>query len=320
MNSALAKQNPSSWSSLFAAHLDAVKKRSAAALSATGYDSLLVHAGTPPLLFLDDHHLPFKVQAPFKVWAPLLDAPDSFLWFTPGKKPVLLLHAPVDYWHKSPETPRTYWSGCLRHRELPRSRRRPRRVAEGLVAQRVHRRAVRGTRVLGTRRHQSRTPDRAARLWPCGQDALRDRGAARGQRAGRARPRGRREGLPCRRQRVRHRSRVHGRLRTSRTGAAVQPDHRAQRRWRGVALPGAEPHQTRKAALAAHRRRRRVRGLRLRHHAHALVRQRGVRRAHPQVRRTAAQTLRAGPRRHGLAGHPPGVLSRHQRIPGRGRM
>jgi Xaa-Pro dipeptidase len=113
MNSAVPKQNPASWSSLFAAHLEAVKKRSAAALAATGYDALLVHAGTPPLIFMDDHHLPFKVQAPFKVWAPLIDAPDSFVYFAPGRTPVLLLHAPVDYWHKSPEQPRTYWSDAF---------------------------------------------------------------------------------------------------------------------------------------------------------------------------------------------------------------
>jgi Xaa-Pro dipeptidase len=113
MNSALAKQSAASWSSLFAAHLEVVQTRSAAALAATGFDALLVHAGTPPLLFLDDHHLPFKVQAPFKVWAPLSDAPDSFVFFTPGRKPVLLLHAPVDYWHKSPQMPQTYWSDAF---------------------------------------------------------------------------------------------------------------------------------------------------------------------------------------------------------------
>ncbi|HUQ09310.1 MAG TPA: Xaa-Pro dipeptidase [Steroidobacteraceae bacterium] len=113
MNSAAPELTPATWSNLFAAHLEEVKKRSATALDATGYDSLLVHAGMPPLLFLDDHHLPFKVQAPFKVWAPLIDAPDSFVYFVPGRKPELLLHAPVDYWHKSPEMPRTYWSDSL---------------------------------------------------------------------------------------------------------------------------------------------------------------------------------------------------------------
>jgi len=110
MNSPAIRQNTESWSGLFAAHLEIVKKRTASALGATGYDGLLLHAGTPPLLFLDDHHLPFRVQAPFKVWAPLSDAPDSFVFFTPGKKPMLLIHQPVDYWHKSPELPRTYWS------------------------------------------------------------------------------------------------------------------------------------------------------------------------------------------------------------------
>src|SRR5215510_694787 len=104
MNAHAIRQNSLSWTSLFAAHLEIVQKRASDALSATGFDSLLLHAGTPPLLFQDDHHLPFKVQAPFKVWAPLIDAPDSFLYFVPGRKPLLLLHAPVDYWHKSPET------------------------------------------------------------------------------------------------------------------------------------------------------------------------------------------------------------------------
>jgi Xaa-Pro dipeptidase len=113
MSTPARQAHTDSWTALFAAHLDTVQKRSADALAATGYDALLVHAGTPPLLFQDDHHLPFKVQAPFKVWAPLLDAPDSFVFFTPGRKPLLLVHQPVDYWHKSPESPRTYWSGAF---------------------------------------------------------------------------------------------------------------------------------------------------------------------------------------------------------------
>jgi Xaa-Pro dipeptidase len=113
MNSPAIRQNADSWASLFAAHLDAVMKRSGDALATVGYEALLVHAGTPPLLFQDDHHLPFRVQAPFKVWAPLSDAPDSFVYFAAGRKPRLLIHQPVDYWHKSPELPDTYWSGAF---------------------------------------------------------------------------------------------------------------------------------------------------------------------------------------------------------------
>src|SRR5882672_2669166 len=110
MNSPAIRQNVDSWPQLFAEHLEIVQKLGASALQSAGHDSLLVHAGTPPLLFLDDHHLPFRVQAPFKVWAPLTDAPDSFVFFAPGRKPKLLIHQPVDYWHKSPELPDTYWS------------------------------------------------------------------------------------------------------------------------------------------------------------------------------------------------------------------
>lgn len=110
MNSPAIKQNAPSWPELFARHLDVVKKRASAALAGTGYDALLLHSGTPPLLFLDDHHLPFRAQAPFKVWAPLADAPDSFVYFTPGKKPQLLIHQPVDYWHQSPTLPDAYWT------------------------------------------------------------------------------------------------------------------------------------------------------------------------------------------------------------------
>ena len=113
MNSQAIRQNTESWSGLFADHLEIVKKRSGSALGSAGYDALLVHAGTPPPLFLDDQHLPFRVQAPFKVWAPLSDAPDSFVYFVPGKKPLLLIHQPADYWHKSPELPRTFWSGAF---------------------------------------------------------------------------------------------------------------------------------------------------------------------------------------------------------------
>ncbi len=113
MNSPAIRQNVDSWPHAFSEHLEIVKKRSGAALETTGFDALLVHAGTPPLLFLDDHHLPFRVQAPFKVWAPLSDAPDSFVFFAPGKKPLLLINQPVDYWHKSPETPNDYWTGAF---------------------------------------------------------------------------------------------------------------------------------------------------------------------------------------------------------------
>jgi Xaa-Pro dipeptidase len=113
MNSPAIKSAPASLSELFAAHLDIVKNRSAGALGNTGYEALLLHSGTPPLLFMDDHHLPYRAQAPFKAWAPLGDAPDSFVFFAPGKKPLLLIHQPVDYWHQAPSLPEAYWTSAF---------------------------------------------------------------------------------------------------------------------------------------------------------------------------------------------------------------
>jgi Xaa-Pro dipeptidase len=99
----------------FGAHIEAVCRRSALALSASGYGGLLVYAGSPLPVFEDDRTYPFKVNAPFKVWAPLPEAPGSFLWFEPGAKPRLIIERPEDYWHKPADLPEGYW---VRHFEV----------------------------------------------------------------------------------------------------------------------------------------------------------------------------------------------------------
>ena len=99
----------------FGAHLAALCERTAWALEACGYQSLLVHSGSPLTVFEDDRTYPFAAHAPFKVWVPLSDAPDSYIWFRPGSRPMLILHQPRDYWYKPAEVPRGYW---VRHFEL----------------------------------------------------------------------------------------------------------------------------------------------------------------------------------------------------------
>lgn len=101
---------PGSLESLFVAHLEAVCRRTALALEACGYSALLVHSGSLLPVFQDDRTYPFEVHAPFKVWAPLIEAPDSFLYFEPGRRPLLALHQPDDYWYKPPALPRGYWT------------------------------------------------------------------------------------------------------------------------------------------------------------------------------------------------------------------
>jgi Xaa-Pro dipeptidase len=100
----------SGLASLFAAHLEGVCLRTARALEACGYSALLVHSGSPLPVFQDDRTYPFEVHAPFKVWAPLLDAPESFLYFEPGRRPLLAVHQPEDYWYKPPAPPQGYWT------------------------------------------------------------------------------------------------------------------------------------------------------------------------------------------------------------------
>ncbi|HEY1890684.1 MAG TPA: Xaa-Pro dipeptidase [Steroidobacteraceae bacterium] len=114
---ALAKPLPESHGldALFASHLERIAERTGRALETGGYSSLLVHSGSPLLIFQDDRTYPFKVHAPFKVWAPLLDAPDSFVYFEPGHRPLLVFHQPEDYWYKPPALPQGYWT---RHFEI----------------------------------------------------------------------------------------------------------------------------------------------------------------------------------------------------------
>jgi Xaa-Pro dipeptidase len=99
----------------FGPHLAALCERTARALAASGYSGLLVHSGSPLPVFEDDRTYPFEAHAPFKVWVPLTEAPDSFVWFEPGTRPRLVLHQPRDYWYKPADTPRGYW---VRHFDI----------------------------------------------------------------------------------------------------------------------------------------------------------------------------------------------------------
>ena len=93
----------------FGSHLEAVRARTAQALRACGYSGLLVHSGSLLTVFEDDRTYPFVAHAPFKVWVPLSDVPDSFIWFEPDLRPRLIVHTPRDYWYKPADLPQGYW-------------------------------------------------------------------------------------------------------------------------------------------------------------------------------------------------------------------
>ncbi len=94
----------------FGSHLESVCARTARALEATGFRSLLVHSGSLLMIFEDDRAYPFEAHAPFKVWVPLSDVPDCFVYFEPGARPQLLFHSPPDYWYKPAALPQAYWT------------------------------------------------------------------------------------------------------------------------------------------------------------------------------------------------------------------
>jgi Xaa-Pro dipeptidase len=99
-----------SLDSLYEDHLRTVMRRTDEALSASAFDALIVHSGSPPTQFLDDQSYPFKVNPHFKAWVPIVDNPQCALIYVPGSRPRVLFHQPDDYWHLAPSLPREPWT------------------------------------------------------------------------------------------------------------------------------------------------------------------------------------------------------------------
>lgn len=95
---------------LYPEHLKTLARRADAALAALGFDALVIHAGDPPMLFLDDQAYPYKVNPHFKAWVPIVDNPGCVLIYVPGRAPRVLFHRPEDYWHKPASVPREAWT------------------------------------------------------------------------------------------------------------------------------------------------------------------------------------------------------------------
>lgn len=96
--------------SLFDDHIRIQRQRTDEAMATCSFDTLAIHAGSPHLLFLDDHPYPFKPNPHFKLWVPLEDAVDCWLVYRPGEKLRLIFLQPADYWHKPPSLPQGFWT------------------------------------------------------------------------------------------------------------------------------------------------------------------------------------------------------------------
>jgi Xaa-Pro dipeptidase len=104
---------------LYAEHLQTLMRRTDAALEASGFDALVIHAGCPPMLFLDDQTYPYKVNPHFKSWVPILDNPQCILIYAPGMRPRILFHQPSDYWHQPARMPSEPWCDSVDLTPMP---------------------------------------------------------------------------------------------------------------------------------------------------------------------------------------------------------
>jgi Xaa-Pro dipeptidase len=98
---------------LYEPHLQTLMQRTEKSLERSGFDALVIHAGAPPTLFLDDQDYPFKVNPHFKAWVPIVDNPKCILVFAPGSRPKVLFHQPGDYWHKPAPLPQAPWTAAV---------------------------------------------------------------------------------------------------------------------------------------------------------------------------------------------------------------
>ncbi|MBW3141692.1 Xaa-Pro dipeptidase [Ferrimonas balearica] len=90
-------------------HIQTLRQRADALLAEHELEGMIIHAGEPHRIFLDDMDYPFKVNPHFKHWVPVVDNPHCYLVVKAGEKPTLLFYRPVDFWHKVPPLPTEYW-------------------------------------------------------------------------------------------------------------------------------------------------------------------------------------------------------------------
>lgn len=90
-------------------HLGILQQRYEQALSDHNYDSLLISSGAAPVRYADDQSWPFQGYGPFLHWTGLTGFEHAWLLIRKGRKPLLSLHQPVDFWHATLELEPEPW-------------------------------------------------------------------------------------------------------------------------------------------------------------------------------------------------------------------
>jgi Xaa-Pro dipeptidase len=107
-----------SFPDLFKDHLRFRLDYLAQALAAHGFERLVISSGRPFTYFADDQDAPFVTTPHFRHYCPLT-GPHHLLKLEPGKRPLLIRHAPEDFWYEQLPLGNPFWLEHFDLQEVP---------------------------------------------------------------------------------------------------------------------------------------------------------------------------------------------------------
>jgi Xaa-Pro dipeptidase len=97
-------------SRLFREHIAKMTTTASKTLAETGFDALVLGAGSQMVYYADDMEPPFKSNPHFASFCPL-KGPHHAIVVKPGAKPRLIRWAPKDYWYERAPFAADFWTG-----------------------------------------------------------------------------------------------------------------------------------------------------------------------------------------------------------------
>ena len=97
-------------SKLFREHIAKMTTTAAKTLAETGFDALVLGAGSQMVYYADDMEPPFRPNPHFASFSPL-KGPHHAIVVKPGVKPRLIRWAPKDYWYERAPFAQDFWTG-----------------------------------------------------------------------------------------------------------------------------------------------------------------------------------------------------------------
>lgn len=98
----------------YADHVRTLCHRADVALARSHYDHLVISSGYPQYRLLDDQTYPYIPHPFFASWVPMDQSPGSWLVYTPGQQPELIIYQPQDYWHAPATVPNPSVCACYK--------------------------------------------------------------------------------------------------------------------------------------------------------------------------------------------------------------